>query len=1136
MCLRYKEKLMLKLAIPLSCTKANEQVSLLFLVMKITTALLLFGALHVSAHSLSQTITLRAKDQPIKRIFEAIYDQTQFGVIFNDKKIDPSQKVTVEANQMPLETFLRELLAPRNLSYRIKEQTIFVQYVAGEKGRDVTSVATVDMQRMITGKVTDEEGNPLEGATVTAKGTEMAVTTDVTGSFRIQLAPGAAVLVFTMVGFETVEQPVSDQQVINISLKASLSDLDEVVVVGYGTQKKVNVTGSISTVNLGRIDNAPLTNAAQMLQGVEGVYVNQAGGQPGRDVPTIRIRGQGTLNNNEPLVLVNGIEYPLNNVNPNDIESISVLKDAASAAIYGSRAANGVILVTTKSGNKGQFQVDYSNYFGAQQVNYLPDVVKDPISYMQLRNQAQLNEGKQVIDYAPEMIEEYRLGMGTDPYTYPNNDWFEIMFKSGAIQNHNLRFSGGAERLTYSLSLDYLDQEGVLMGTHSNRVALDFNTTAQLNDKLKIGSSINGTYRKIDEPAGGTSKLMEMTLRAQAYHPLFLPDGRYANTFIRTPGHNIYRHPIALATEGNNNTAQQQFLINLFAEYDLPFAIKYRITYGINKSDVLIDRFIPQVFTYQVKTGAAELIPYDTDMANRGTRNRFNGVLNTTLFNTLSWNRSMGGRHNLSVLAGSSYERFSDRFFWAQREGYLDNSLYELDAGSTNPAVAGTSTKSVLSSFFGRLGYDFEEKYLFEANFRYDGSSRFAKGNRWGLFPSFSAGWRMDKEVFLENTAWLDELKLRASWGQLGNERIGLFRYVDLVTLGLDYPFGTNVTPGAAINAYNDPSITWETTTMSNIGLDAAFFNNRLSLVFDAFRKRTYDILREVNLPAQVGSLAGPIRNVGTVDNKGVELGLSYRGTAGSLAYDIGGSVTRIKNEVVDLKGQVIYNGRYIITEGYPINSYYMLQTAGIFQSEDEIANSPFQNNNTKPGYLKYADINNDNVITEDDRVITGGVIPEYTYQFSLGLGYKGFHLNAFFQGVQNVNTYAEFIGAMPFWFGGPVTKEWLTDAWTPDNPHARLPILTTFEGSRDENFRSSDFWLRDASYLRLKNIQLNYTVPQSFVNRFGLKQIKLFVNGQNLLTFSKMKDFDPEKNINGSTFYEYPTVKMYTGGINVTF
>ncbi len=991
--------------------------------------------------------------------------------------------------------------------------------------------------RSITGRVTEAvSGEGLPGVNVLLKGTQLGTISDSDGRFSLTVPDEQAVLVFSFVGYVSQEVTVGSKTSMMISLKEDEKSLEEVVVVGYGTQKKVNVTGAISTVNLDRIENAPLTNAAQMLQGVEGVYVNQAGGQPGRDVPTIRIRGQGTLNNNEPLVLVNGIEYPLQNVNPNDIESISVLKDAASAAIYGSRAANGVILVTTKSGSKSQFQVDYNYYIGAQQVNYLPDVVKDPVSYMQLRNQAQLNEGKQVIDYAPAMIDEYRQGMLTDPYTYPNNDWFDIMFKSGTIQNHNLRFSGGAERLTYSLSLDYLDQKGVLMGTGSDRVAIDFNTTAQVSNRLKVGSSINGTYRRIDEPAGGASKLMEMTLRAQAYHPLFLPDGRYANTFIRTPGHNIYRHPIALATEGMNNTLQQQFLINLFAEYDLPFDIKYRITYGVNKSDVTVDRFIPQIFTYQVKTNAAELVPYDTDMANRGMRNRFNAVLNSTLFNTLSWSRSFDGRHNLSLLAGTSYEKFSDRFFWAQREGYLDNNLHELNAGSTNPAVAGTSTRSTLNSVFGRLGYNFGEKYLFEANFRYDGSSRFAKGNRWGLFPSFSAGWRIDREAMLENVTWIDELKLRTSWGRLGNERIGLFRYVDLVTLGLDYPFGSTITSGAAINAYNDPSITWETTAITNIGLDANLFGNRLNVVFDAFRKRTYDILREVNLPAQVGNLAGPIRNVGTVDNKGFELGLNYRGNAGAFTYNVGGSVTRIQNKVVDLKGQVIYNGRYIIKEGYPINSYYMLQTAGIFQSENEIANSPFQNSNTKPGYLRYADINNDNAITEDDRVITGGVIPEYTYQLSLAAGYKGFHLNAFFQGVQNVNTYAEFIGAMPFWFGGPVTKEWLTDAWTPENPNARLPILTTFEGSRDENFRSSDFWLRDASYLRLKNIQLSYSLPQTLVSRLGIKQLKLFANGQNLLTLSKMKDFDPEKNINGSTFYEYPTVKMYTAGINVMF
>lgn len=994
----------------------------------------------------------------------------------------------------------------------------------------------------IRGRVTGPDAKPLQGVSVTIVGTKIGTSTDSDGRFSITGSDEKdIVLEFSSVGFQPKTVAVNKQTEINVILDEAIAGLNDIVVVGYGRQKRVNVTGAISTVDMKSRENTPLTNSTQALQGVQGVYVNQPGGQPGKDMATIRIRGQGTLNNNNALVLVNGIEFPLSDVNPNDIESISVLKDAASAAIYGSRAANGVILVTTKSGGKGNFQTKYNAYFGVQVVNYLPDVVKDPVQFMELRNQAMINGGRLIVDYPQSLIDEYKTGRNTDPYKYPNNDWFDIMFSPGSMQEHNVQFSGGTENITYALSLGYLDQNGVMMGSKSNRYSLGFNSTAQVSKKLKIGSNINANYRIIDEPVAGVQNLMGSILKAQAFHPTYLEDGRYANTFVRTTGHNIFRHPIVLAKEGENHTTEQRYLVNLFAEYDLPFSIKYKVNVGINKADNLNTTFVPDIFIYQNKTGEATRVPFNGDarpvsQTNRSTRKTNGGELNTTIFNTLNWASTFNGIHNVTILLGVSQESFITNNFWAQNEGYLGNDLFELNAGSNNPAVSSTSSSSRLNSYFGRAGYNFREKYLLEANFRYDGSSRFSRDNRWGLFPSFSAGWRLNRERWFEDVSWLSELKLRASWGKLGNERIGLFRYLNLIDLGQDYSFGNNVTAGAAITAYNDPNITWETTTISNVGLDAGIINNRLSLVFDVFKKRTTDILRAVNLPSQVGNLAGPIRNIGTVDNVGFEVGVNYQNKINNFTYQINGSLTKISNEVVNLNQQTIFEGNTIIKEGYPINSFNLIHAIGIFQTKEEIDKSPFQTKDTKPGFIKYQDVNGDGFITEDDRVIGGGVIPEYTYQFGLRLGYKGLEVNAFFQGVQNINTYASLIAAQPFWFGTAVTKEWITDAWTPDNRNAQLPILTTFESSVNENFRTSDFWLKDASYLRMKNLQVNYTIPKKITGKFGISNLKLYVNGQNLFTFSKMKDFDPEKNINGVNFYEYPTVKMYTAGINVTF
>jgi len=1102
-------------------------------VMKITILILMIALSCVSARSYSQLITIKADKNTLTGLLKNVEKQSNYRFVYDKSELAGIYLADIQLKEASIDKTLNLLLQGLDLHYKIFGDVIVLRK---EKS---ANAASQQNEHILKGIILDEKNLPLAGANINLKGTSISASSDTDGKFTIRIPNGAAgaSLLVTYVGYMVKEIPIGEAADLKINLTPDLAQLDQVVVIGYGTAKKANLTGAVSTVDLRKQENAPVTNASQMLQGVEGVYVNQPGGQPGRDVATVRVRGQGTLNNNNPLVLVNGVEFPMDNVNPSDIASITVLKDAASAAIYGSRAANGVILITTKSGAAGSFQVNYSNYFGFQEANYLPDFVKDPIEFMRLRNQAQINEGRATVDYSEELIQEYEAGMRTDPAVYPNNDWFKIIFGRGAVQNHGIQFSGGSEKLTHLLSLNYLNQKGAVMGTDAKRYSLNYNTQAQISDRLKVGGVLNINYKDINGPTAGVANLMEMTFKAQAFHPTYLPDGRYANTFIRTPGHNIYRNPLVLANEGENNTKEQQGLVNIFAEYELPFHITYKINGAVNKGDDQVTKFVPDIYVYQVKTGEAQRVPYDGgNPANRGLRKTSSGALNTTLFQTLNWNQLFAEKHQVSALLGYSREHFSDGNFYAQNEGYLGNDLYELNAGSANPVVGGTSTAAKMISYFGRLNYNYKEKYLVEANFRYDGSSRFAKGNQWGFFPSFSAGWRLNTEPFLRDVNWVNELKLRASYGELGNERIDLFRYVNLISLGADYPFGSNVSSGAAVTNYNDPNITWETTTMANIGIDASLFNNKVSLTMEAFRKRTTDILQAVILPQQVGALGGPIQNIGTVDNNGVELVLGYQHQFGGLGMQLNGSVTYVKNKVVDLGGQVIYSGRKIITEGYPINSYYLIHASGIFQSDEEIANSPSQTNNTKPGYLKYQDANGDNFISESDRQIAGSNIPKLTYQFNLNFNYRSFSLNSFFQGVGNVYTYAENIGAMPFWFGTSVPQDWVTDSWTPENPGARLPILTTFEGSETENFRSSDFWLRNAAYLRLKNLQLAYDFPTTWINKLGLSKFRLFLNAQNLFTFSSMKDFDPEKNLDGSTFYEYPTVKTYTAGINLTF
>ncbi|MFI2742779.1 TonB-dependent receptor [Zhouia sp. PK063] len=1115
--------------------KVYHPIYKLSLKMKLTVFFTLVSILNIQANTYSQSkkISLDIHENSLVDVIHLIESKSDYKFLFNRKDIDVDRKISLHVKKRPVKEILEQIFDETSVSFELYKKQIILKNIKEKKKQiDATNKS---QQIEITGTVLDGNKQPLPGANVLEKNTKNGITTDFDGHFSLKVANKNAVLIISYIGFETKQFSLNGQTNITVQLSESTAKLDEVVVVGYGTQKKVNLTGSVATVNMKDMKNRPVTNASQALQGVTGAYINQPGGQPGADAVNIQIRGQGTLNDNSPLVLVDGVEYTLSAINPNDIESISVLKDAASAAIYGNRAANGVILVTTKKGAAGKARIEYSNYFGVQQATYLPDVVTDPVRFMELRNQAQLNAGRAKVDYSDAMIEEYREEMKTDPYTYPSNNWLDIMFNNAFIQDHNLRFSGGKESSNYAISLGYQDQDGVLMGTSSSRYSFKANVNFQVKDWWKIGADLSGWYRKRNGPASGVGTLMEMTFKAQGFHPTYLEDGRYANTWVKTPGHNVYRHPLVLAKEGFRHYNNLRSLLNISSEMNFG-EFTYNAKIGINKYDGFYKEFIPQITYYDNKTFAASTVDFYTSNRNRHVTDSDSEELNLTFFHTVNWEHNFNDDNHIKVLLGNSYEDFRSRSFSATVEGFLGNDLTEIDAGSTNPNASGTSTENVLIGFFGRVNYDFKHKYLLEANLRYDGSSRFAQGNRWGVFPSVSLGWRLDQEDFLKDVSSISNLKLRASYGSLGNQEIGNFRYVNLINTGYDYSFGGTQTPGAAVNAYNDPSISWETTTVGNLGIDATVFDHKLDMTFEYYDKRTKDILRAVNLPSQVGNLGGPIQNIGEVSNKGWELSLNHKNTIGEFSYQVGAGINFNKNKVVNLNQQQIINGRYITKEGAPIDSYYLLEADGIFQNQEEIDNSPYQNSTTKPGYIKYKDQNGDGVIDQDDRVVVKGVIPDYTYSLNFSASYKNFTLSGFFQGVEGVYTYPQGIIATPFWYGTAVTKNWVNNSWTPDNPNASLPILTTYEDTQDDIFRNSTFWLKNASYLRLKNIEISYAIPQKLLKGLGIEHLLLFVNGQNLLTFSKMKDFDPERNIKQGDYYEYPTVKMYTAGINVTF
>ncbi|MGQ8338764.1 TonB-dependent receptor [Sunxiuqinia sp. A32] len=1110
---------------------------------KLTSLLILVFSIHLSASVYSQNtrLSLELKQKTIKEVLQQIELESEFRFIYENEKINLDRKVNVQVTNQTVGEILNDLFKNEPVEYTItKSNLILIKPTGGQFNRNGES----QQAKTINGVVTDETGASMPGVTILIKETTNGTITDFEGKYSISDVPPNAVLIFSFVGMKTQEIEVGTQSSIDVVMQEDAIGIEEIVAIGYGTQKRRDLTAAISTVDSEQLSNRPITNSTQTLQGTKGIYVNQLGAQPGRSDATIRIRGLGTLNNNNPLVLVDGVEFSLSDVNPNDIESISVLKDAAAAAIYGSRAASGVVLVTTKSGERTTgFHVTYNNYFGMEQVIGLPNFITDPVRVLELTNLAKSNAGEQPW-YSNDLIEEYRQGMETDPIVYPHNDWFDIMFNTGFIQNHNVRFSGSADKYNFSLSVGYQDHDGALMGSNSDKYSISLNSRAQITDKFSIGMIFNGQLNVFDEALAGSSYLMNMIFKnaGLGYEPTYTADGKYANHWFITPGHYQFRNPIAVATEGINNHRNEHYYFILDAQYDLPGNFTYKVKGSYSKQNNLNTQFEPLVYQYDAKTGASKTIL----IADASVRRAEKSIVNNYDINfnqTLAWNKSIDA-HTMNVLVGGEVKEFNYNNLWGYIEGFLGNGLTTLNAGSTGPQTSGTNSRNSLMSVFGRLEYNYDSKYLFQGNFRYDGSSRFAEGRKWGMFPSFSAGWRIGQEDFMEDVSWMDDLKIRASWGKLGNERVPSFRYVNLVNLGYDYSFGSTIEPGAAIAMYNDPKLTWETTTTSNIGIDAYLLNNSLNFSFEVFKKRTSDILHNVSIPTQVGDLTGPIKNIGVVDNKGYEFDLTYRNKIGPVSYEVSGSITSIKNNVVDLNGEVVYEygdrsqGGTIIKEGYPIQSYYLLHAIGIFDSQEEIDNSPFQTEDTKPGYLKFQDTNNDKVINQDDRVIMDkNRIPDYTGSFNLSLTYKNLQVSAFFNGVKGVYTFRAQPGDVPFWYGTGVTEKWVTDSWTPERKDAKLPILTTYEDGVNTNFRSSDFLLQDASYLRLKNLQISYNLPSRITEAIRVNSAKIFVNGENLWTLTKMDTYDPERDMGtDNSFYDYPSVKTFTCGVEIDF
>jgi TonB-linked SusC/RagA family outer membrane protein len=1003
---------------------------------------------------------------------------------------------------------------------------------------------------LVTGKVTSKSGEPLVGATVTVKGTILATTTNETGNFSINTTRGAT-LVVTYTGMADLETVVHSAGEVNLSLmESTASTLTDVVVVGYGQQRRSNLTGSISTVRTKELTQSPVADLSNALQGrVPGVITKQGSGEPGRDGASIYIRGNSTFGSTmEPLFVVDGIVRSyrdFSQLDPNEVESVSLLKDASSAAIFGVRGANGVVLVTTKRGKSGKITTSYSFNYGFQKVTKFNNNLGS-YEYATLLNEALFNDGLPLA-YTNAEIENFRTG--ADPVLYPNTNWQKLVLGGTApMMQHNLSFSGGSERVRYFASLGFLDQEGLYSSLNYRRYNGRINLDLQVTNTTKVSIDLNGRLEKRRAPTTGISGIFEHTLRNPPTIPAVYPGVGYAQV-----GSYVNTLRAIDPAAGYDRTEDNTILTTVQVEQQIPWvkglslkgvlAYDKRMNFGKRWSDNVY------VYTKNPTTGNFDRSPYN----NPSLSENYFQQSQTELQAHINYTNRFGN-HGVSALVLFLQQERPQNQFGASRSGY-EFSFFDIlsqgpatnASGTITETIFGTKERFALRSAAARINYDFDNKYLFQASLRADESENFAPDYRRGYFPAFSAGWVVSREEFMQSSNVVDYLKIRGSWGKLGSDAINArFLYLSRYsTVANNYPFGGTALPGLTPTAAN-PEVTWETSTKTDVGFEARLFKGLIDVEFAYFRELREDILafRDPQIPLTYGGPL-PAENVGEVENKGFELTLGHsKRLSNNLSYVIRANMTYAKNKIVYApEGSNVPEAFRVV--GRSIGSYYGYKAIGIIK--DSATYYAYNKITAFPiglGDIMYEDTNKDGRIDNNDRqwLMTGN-IPEIVYGISGGVNFKGFEVNFLFQGAARVNQQLTNNAAFAFFNGGRVTKEWL-DRWTPDNPNASYPRLSTNATATTNNYQipggpafgngGNSFWIADASYLRLKNLELAYTFNMPALKKAGISSLRVYATGQNLITFTKMYNVDPE-NTNVSGWY-YPAQAMYNFGVNVQF
>ena len=1017
-----------------------------------------------------------------------------------------------------------------------------------------TTVLTI-AHKAISGTVTDRKGQPVIGATVKVKeDVRKNAVTDIDGNFKISDIPDSCTLQVSYVGFMPMETKVTpDKSEYSIIMQVNHSVLDEVVVVGYATQKKVDLTGAVSSVSVDALEDRPITNATNALAGLAaGLTVTNSGGNtPGFEAQSILVRGQGTLNNAAPLVVVDGMTgIALSDINPQDIENISVLKDAASAAIYGSRAANGVILVTTRHGSERAPRVTYSGNVSFETVAKRLNLVTDYADFMEIQNAGLVANG-QAPRFSQGKIDEWRNDAGRNPTVYPNTDWQDHIYRNpSVVQNHNLSVTGGSKTVKYNISLGYVNNPGMIYYTDYKRYQLRSNIDVNIKPWLSVGTNLFG-YIDENNPSsenaaaggdvifgsGAFNTVPGMTLYDPAtglYGGIQNPEEENVSNF------NPYRRQWFYDTDYPTKTKRS--VMKLYARLTPVKGLTIQGSFSYNHWERNVEHHLTDRDLFRFTFDGPVLIREGVVRTYIRRYNYKNIFRSSELTARYKFNVSKLG---VDLFAGMSqeYNKYDQDYYI--KYDLIDPSLGAIDAGMTNGSITGNYNEWAMRSYFGRVNLNWDNRYLLEANLRADGSSKFAPGHRWGYFPSVSAGWRISEENFMQNTSsWLNQLKLRASYGSLGNNATTSYYMYQSLFATANYILNGNIAGGLAQTVLANPSLTWEKTYMTNIGLDFAFLNNRLSGSVDIYNKDTKGILISLPAPLEHGTSVVPNQNAGEVNNKGFELDLRWNDRIGKVSYNVGFNMGFVSNKVTKFQGDVSsISGVYKTQEGKPINQLYVITVDRIVRDQSDLdyvqslvdKNPDYFATYQRPelGDFLYRDANGDGKLDTNDRVEIGyGTLPRLTYGANLGLAWNGFDFSVLFQGVGNHQVYYNnqafrFVTVM----GQSLIKDITDNAWTPENPYkSKYPMLRN--NANGKNNIASDAFVHNAAYFRCKNIQLGYTVPKKITKNFFVENLKVYASIDNLFTITDFPGFDPEVGANVG----YPSVRQYSVGLNVSF